>query len=442
MDVRKVLGDRMPATRRAVYGQIADLRNRMQELQRSNNELVENLRSTRRLVDSLERQQRDAKAYYLIAEAGFPNYGDELIAREWLRYLAQLHPEVPVIMDCMNAGSAAALLYNEHPHVTVVNTVARLSVENVHVDKSPDLPQEPVGPIAQHILDSLDNEGNAARVAAGIRLIQRQVRGMHVIGGGFLNSMWPANLARLAAPLWAEQHGIPAVVSGTGLMPVHEKDSAFLSQVLDAVHAFSCRDASSLDALDPQHTKAKLAPDDCFVNGLDGVYNQSADLPDVMVCVQHDLTENPQQVIETMVHTLRAWQVEPNTRVGVVECVPYEVGPVLAAVQEAGWQPVLFPMQLLLEDGFPARAGQRWFSTRYHPHLLAAAAGASGSYVVVKPGYYDVKHNAVLRMGSRWTPIAIGAQSVPEPGPGFADLQMRYKYRDEIRNNVSSLYGF
>ena len=35
----------------------------------------------------VSRSGRDPKAFYLIAEPGYPNYGDELIAGEWLSLL-------------------------------------------------------------------------------------------------------------------------------------------------------------------------------------------------------------------------------------------------------------------------------------------------------------------------------------------------------------------
>ncbi len=69
-------------------------------------------------------------AHYLIGEAGFPNYGDELIAREWVKYLAQIDPETPVVLDCMCSGPAAAYLYGLHPRVMSVDTVAQLAQNN------------------------------------------------------------------------------------------------------------------------------------------------------------------------------------------------------------------------------------------------------------------------------------------------------------------------
>lgn len=60
---------------------------------------------------------RRSKCHYLIGEAGYPNYGDELIAREWVKYLAQVDPEVPVVLDCLCAGPAAGNLLGAPPEV-------------------------------------------------------------------------------------------------------------------------------------------------------------------------------------------------------------------------------------------------------------------------------------------------------------------------------------
>ncbi len=39
---------------------------------------------------------------------------------------------------------------------------------------------------------------------------------------------------------------------------------------------------------------------------------------------------------------------------------------------------IFVPFTELWRRGLPARSGQTWVSTRFHVHLLAAAAGASG----------------------------------------------------------------
>ena len=78
-----------------------------------------------------------------------------------------------------------------------------------------------------------------------------------------------------------------------------------------------------------------------------------------------------------------------------------------------------YPFVHLWDHGLPARAGQRWLSTRFHPHLLAAAAGCWGVAVPVRGSYYDVKHEALLAHGSGWALLHPGrdedAVAVPHP---------------------------
>ncbi|MGI9587844.1 MAG: polysaccharide pyruvyl transferase family protein, partial [Dietzia maris] len=56
--------------------------------------------------------------------------------------------------------------------------------------------------------------------------------------------------------------------------------------------------------------------------------------------------------------------------------------------------------------GLPARPGQVWLTTRFHPHLFAAARGASGVALRSGSAYYDVKHASLLAAGSQWSSVA------------------------------------
>ena len=51
--------------------------------------------------------------------------------------------------------------------------------------------------------------------------------------------------------------------------------------------------------------------------------------------------------------------------------------------------------------GLPLSARQTWVTSRFHIHLLAAAAGARGIAVGMKKGYYDVKHESRDGAGQR-----------------------------------------
>ena len=73
---------------------------------------------------------------------------------------------------------------------------------------------------------------------------------------------------------------------------------------------------------------------------------------------------------------------------------------------------------------FPLSAQQTWVTSRFHIHLLAAAAGARGIAVGVKKGYYDVKHESVAALGSGWSlALDSDAPAMPQqPGSLRGDL--------------------
>ncbi|MBX7557363.1 hypothetical protein K1Y78_58245, partial [Streptomyces sp. tea 10] len=62
---------------------------------------------------------------YLISWAGYPNFGDELIAATWVNYLAKVAPTTDVWLDVREPGTVTALLRGIHPRLHVVNTVFR-----------------------------------------------------------------------------------------------------------------------------------------------------------------------------------------------------------------------------------------------------------------------------------------------------------------------------
>lgn len=395
------------------------------------------MRRARRAESSSKDSVHDQRAIYLIGEPGYPNFGDELIAREWLRYVAQRYPEREVIFDCARPGPAAMILRGTHPHVTFTDTLRRLGTEN------PFPYDGPINDIAGFVSEALDNEGLAPQYAAGIRALNQDVALIHMLGGGYMRGDWTCNLSRLAVGPWAAAHGIPAMATGLGLMPIDGDSLGFARRSIATFASFTVRDERTLEALNSGATDspiAALAPDDCFVNGLEDCYMQGEELPGTMLCVQSDFVGEAEALHAHVERMLESWGVKRDDPVGVVECNPRIDRPIFDFLQARGYSHLrFFPVAEILERGFPARTGQRWISTRYHPHILAAAIGCSGAFISVDANYYDVKHAAVLRMGSHWAPAPIGA-AVPAAGAGFANPETRFDYSRAIRRGVEAVY--
>lgn len=429
MDLISKLKQVLPVSSRSFHSDINQLKSDVDEMR-------DQLTHIQSVLETVHHDVAHESAYYLFAEPGYPNYGDELIAREWIKYLAERCPAVPVYLDCARPGPAAAILEGLHPHLVVTDTVARLSHENAAAEND-----ETTSSIASHVYGAIDDESQSARYAAGIRLIRNKTRGAHILGGGWLNSQWKENLARLAAVDWFRDNGIPVIGTGLGLVPLDERDRDYVSKVLSKMNALSCRDTSSRQLLPADDNRFTLSVDDCFVNGLDGVYASTTQLPRIMICVQSDFVQDHDALMRHIEAILQQWQIPENEEIGIVECMPYGDNPIFYYLRDLGRKVTLFSTQSLLDEGFPAVPGQRWISTRYHPHLLASARGCSGVFISPDTAYYGVKHQAVLDMGSHWANAPIG-KPIPQAGNGFEhpDAMVR-QYRDAVRASASALYG-
>ena len=145
----------------------------------------------------------------------------------------------------------------------------------------------------------------------------------------------------------------------------------------------------------------------------------------VVLCLQSDLTggftadgaHGPEAFAALVRRTLDHWRV-PGDRVTVVEGIPGGDRIVFDLLGDRLAGARFVPFLHLWRHGLPAAGDQTWISTRFHPHLVAAAAGASGIAVVTEPDYYDVKHASLAAAGSAWTVLTDPAATPDRPAAG------------------------
>ncbi len=362
------------------------------------------------MVKILQRPEpMPSRLIYLVADPGHPNYGGEVVARRWLETIATVEPQAEVWVDCPTPGPAATLLKGAHPNLHFTDTLFRLCA---------DAPGESPYEVDEFVTGALDDPGHAPRWIPGIDLL-RGVGVFHILGGGYINTVWPRHVGLIAAARWMS-HRTRARVAGTGLGLVPASDGAgdLWRKAAADFDVLTIRDQESLDLFDgaPQ---ARPAPDDIFLRGLNSAYSRTADAaPEFMICVQEDLLDGPfAPVAHTVASTLRAWGAADRP-IGVVECIPRVDRRIYDELLPEFPQLQFFSLWEILRDGFPAAAHQHWISSRYHAHILAAAAGASGVTLSVRGDYYDAKHDGVRRMGSQWTSVAAGETAGDAGGPG------------------------
>jgi Polysaccharide pyruvyl transferase len=360
--------------------------------------------------------------YYLVGPTGYPNYGDELIAAAWLRHLAQVAPDADVWLDCHSPGSAQVLFDGLHPRVRFVDTLWRLCW---HAPS--DEPHE-VAAWVQHAVHDLTL---APRWTAGIELLAR-ADVLHIIGGGYINAIWPRHLGLLAgAAAAADRSGGRAVMTGQGLFPAPPECTELLRVLADRFDVVEVRDGASAQLLG---RLATLGADDAFLGLGPHLLDPAGDAPQHMLCLQSDLVEGGlPELAEFTLATLRGWGVAPDD-VGLVEGIPGQDRVLydLLRPQLPGCR--FYPFSALWSAGLPAAAGQTWISTRFHMHLLAAAAGAAGVAVDVKPGYYTAKHRSLIDLGSSWTFTSNLSVPAQRPTGGFPEAVL-----DRLRSRKRAL---
>lgn len=366
---------------------------------------------------------------YLVGTTGNPNYGDELIAATWLKYLAKVAPDSEVWLDCPNPGPSEVLLGHLHPHVRFTDTLWRLCWS---------APSDEPWEVASFVQHAMINPGLAPHWLAGIELAARADL-VHIIGGGFINGIWPRHYGLLAGAVAAvRRSGGRAVMTGQGLWPAPEEAHPLVRNLASQFELIDVRDEPSAELLNSAG-QLTATGDDMFF-GIEPELYRTDDLPEVMICLQSDLLDVTVPALAGfLLDTLRAWDVHPE-QVGIIEGIPRVDREVFALVEHDLPGSRFYAFSEIMDHGLPAAAGQRWLSTRFHMHLMAAAAGAHGVAVSINSGYYTNKHRSLIERGSGWG-LSEGLQVPPPPQEGGYEQSTLAALQEAKSKLAWSIYG-
>lgn len=336
---------------------------------------------------------------YLIGTSGHPNYGDELITAAWLGRYARKFPNAVVYLDSPFPGRSASLFRGLHPHLRCVDTLYH-ACWNAPLD-SPEATVN-FGYEVAGAPGMLPREATAVEDFADIDLV-------HILGGGYINAVWPSHLALIgAAATMADRFGARTAMTGAGLIPLVENDSETLGQWLARFDVVDARDSGTFEAVSRSVPQATQLGDDALLSlvsspneGLVPGWPVEGGTP-TMLNLQSDLLTMPlEQLVDCAVATLKAWGVDQEP-ITLVECLPPDDLAALPLLEPHLPQLQVLRFAEVWRDGLPVHVGQRWITTRFHLHLVAAAAGAWGVAVPVSDEYYRPKHDSLIALGSGW----------------------------------------
>ena len=333
---------------------------------------------------------------YLVSMASYPNYGDELIARRWLEHLARHRPEDEVWLDCRHPGTASALFGGLHPRLRVTDAVFRTVEDSLRGSR-------------RGVEDIITSLGTPLYDAPLLAL--REAGSLHLLGGGFVNAVWPENDLIVEAMRAASRlGGAPLIATGQGLAP-------FGPETLQGFDHVSVRDAPSAQRLGiPQGV------DDAYLVERMPVPERSAPT-ELVLCVQSDAVDDGafERLIGHVRRTVGASGI-PRERVRYVEALPGGDFAGYDRLRDLVAEDGFVPFTRFWRGEFSPAAHQVWLTTRFHHHLVAALHGARGIALAAKTGYYDVKHGSLVEGGSRWrvqdgTGEVLDLSQLPDPAP-------------------------
>lgn len=348
---------------------------------------------------------------YLVGSAGYPHYGDDRAAAAWLRYLAATEPDADVYLDCPNPGGAQLFLGDLHPRVRFVDTAFRIALAGAGGDAEQ---------LAEFGAQAARQPGfGYAHRAAGVEIFQR-ADVFHVLGGSYVNAIWPHHVAVLAmGATLATDHGVRVAATGQSLVP-SDASAELLTRLTADYALFDVRDPESAALV--THDRVRETGDDLLLACDDTDFDRR-DSPSTMMCLQSDLLDGDVEALaRTAVETAKAWGLRPD-RVGYVEAIPGQDRVVFEMIEPELPGIRFYPFTEIWREGVPARRGQRWLTTRPSMHVVAAAAGAWGVALPVKAGYDDIAHRDLVARGSRWaigTPGEVAPEMHGEKGFGPA----------------------
>lgn len=343
---------------------------------------------------------------YLIGTAGNPHYGDEVVTASWLRYYAETMPEADVWLDTPRPGQTAVLHGGSHPRLRCVDTLFH-AAWNAPSDSAADC-IEFGGAV-------IDEPGRLAREASGFTAAARADL-VHVLGGGYINGIWPRHLTLLgAASRIADRSGARTAITGADLTPVAADAKDALGQVLSTFDVVDFRDSASREVVGEAVTHATQTGDDALLDLLRQPVDSRTRAVSV-VEIQSDLLDVPlDDLASAAVRLLQSWGVDQEP-VLVLESLPPGDLAVAELLRPHLPQMQLRPFEPLWNEGFPAAPAQRWITTRFHSHLMAAAAGAWGVALAGGP-VVTSQNQSLLDMGSGWTLLDNLSGTVPAGQP-------------------------
>ena len=324
--------------------------------------------------------------------SGAPNYGDELILQQWIRYITTKYP-----------------LADLHVQGTSVKGLA----SSVKVAKNSNKPTYSTSLLSYALEEK--NLSFFEQFLRGKRYIEHQVFRkdpktqsyqekfercdvFHLHGGGYMNSFWPAFgfLFGVGAAL-KKCYNAKFVCTGIGVTPLtvkSKKEHELLKMILNSSDLFGVRDPFGVSFLSEKTHIAPFADiDDAFLEDVKvnpDLINSST----FHISTYSSILKKDKSILETIQR-----KAEKHESLCIWECCPTVDKEAIETIKKLGFNNKVISIESLLADGIPFGKNHKLFTIRYHP---AVQVYRIGGYVEphFSGDYYTHKHQATHVLGA------------------------------------------
>lgn len=339
---------------------------------------------------------------YLIATAGYPNFGDEIVLRGWLKFITDRVHNTEIWIDCHSPGMLNHLFYNEFPNVHFTNFVWDIILSYAENNANESLE---FGKLAWNEYKLIWERQSYMKSA----LLESDI--VHIIGTGFLNNIWAKHYGILSFVAYApyKKNQIKKIISGAGLMPLNLEILDNLTIVLNKFDKVDLRDKMSFETLllskNIQDKKLTMTGDDSFLLKLNPSKRSNSIIG---LCIQGDFWNDAEVefLIDSIVTYVNQLKINGEFSIRFYELIPGIDRKFYKNLQSKLDIEEYRDFKTNFEEGLDVSSHDIFISSRFHLHLLASRLGAVGFWLSAHESYYDIKHNSVQECGSNWQKFA------------------------------------
>lgn len=329
--------------------------------------------------------------YLLVGGSGIPNFGDEIIASNWINFIRSYDKESDIWLDCKDAEASETVVGSQRNlfHVSFLRRMAQTG-KNLTFWENVKRGYEFIrkGGFGKH--------PRAAPLAEAIR----SARICHIFGGGYINERWPTSgfIIGFAASL-RELYGTRLAATGLGLMPLSPPRSwgeiGAFNRIITMFDIFDVRDAPSFRVV----ANAPAAPAN---NGLDDSFLEPSTGREGGGRILHVVVsfgEGNAKKMDPVVHHIAETLQPQFDKTLFWRCAPRKDDLAFEIFQKVCPAMEVIEVGDLVRGPLPIGSNDAMVTTRFHPHLFAARRGIPG-YYLSEGDYYRVKHASVVELGS------------------------------------------